>query len=107
MEFKEIKKGIKECFKKYNRKYKLQWNTDSALIKLMEEVAEALLIYNKKSRPEKFISQKKSKQDIAKELADVVGVSVVISQMLNIDLEEALIKKWITREWVQDKTSKR
>jgi len=55
------------------------------------------LIHRKKSRPEKHLSEADSKQELAKELADVVGVAIINAKLLGIDLEEALIKKWINR----------
>jgi NTP pyrophosphatase (non-canonical NTP hydrolase) len=42
---------------------------------------------------------------MAKELSDVIGLVFVISTVLKIDIEEALIKKWITREWLKKEIS--
>ena len=70
-------------------------------MKLYEEVgelAQAVLIHGKKSRPEKHVSKEVSKEELAKELADVVGMAIVNAYLLGIDLEEAIEKKWIDKK---------
>ncbi len=42
---------------------------------------------------------------MSKELADVLGIIFVIAKILKIDVEEALVKKWITKEWLKKKTT--
>jgi len=34
-------------------------------------------------------------------LADVLGIILVIAKTMKIDVEEALVKKWITKEWLK------
>ena len=73
-------------------------------LKLTEELGEfvqSYLVHTKKCRPEKYLDKKVSHREISKELADVLGIIFVIAKTLNIDLEEALVKKWITREWIK------
>ena len=36
-----------------------------------------------------------------KELADVLGIILVVAKTMKIDVEEALVKKWITKEWLK------
>jgi NTP pyrophosphatase (non-canonical NTP hydrolase) len=38
---------------------------------------------------------------MSKELSDVLGLVLVIAEKMKIDVEEALVKKWITREWLK------
>ena len=76
-----------------------------ALLKLYEEIGEltqTFLIYKKQSRPEKYVSEEVSKKELAKELADVVGLAIVNANLIGIDLEEALVKKWVSKEWISD-----
>lgn len=101
MNFKELQKKIVENAINYGKKYNVQIDEDFALLKLYEEVgelAQAVLIHRKKSRPEKFVSVEVSKNELAKELADVFGMVVVNAHLFGIDLEEALDKKWINKE---------
>ena len=104
MEFKEIQEKVIANAKRYGEKHNIKIDEEFAVLKLFEEVGEfsqALLIHKKKSRPEKYLSEEESKKELAKELADVFGMVIVNAYLLNIDLEEAVIKKWITREWIK------
>lgn len=73
-------------------------------LKLTEELGEfvqAYLIHSKQCRPVKYRETEESHRELSKELADVLGIVFVLAQTMHIDLEEALVKKWITREWVK------
>ena len=101
MDFKKLQNKVVQTAVNYGKKYNIQIDEDFALLKLYEEVGEftkAVLIHRKKSRPEKHVSEKISKKELAKELADVVGVTIVIAYLLGIDLENAINKKWINKE---------
>jgi len=85
----------------YGKKYNIEIDEDFALFKLYEEVGELaqfVLIHRKKCRPEKYMSEEKSKKELAQELADVLGMVMVNAHLLDIDLEEAINKKWINKE---------
>ncbi len=101
MEFKKLQNKIIENAVNYGKKYNVQIDEDFALLKLYEEVgefAQAVLIHRKKSRPEKYVSAETSKKELAKELADIIGITIVNAHLLEIDLEEAINKKWINKE---------
>lgn len=106
MKFKDIQQKVVESAIRYGKEYNVKIDEDFALIKLYEEVGElsqAILIHKKKSRPEKHIAENVSKREVAKELADVVGMAMVNAHLLGIDLEEAIDKKWISKEWLKKK----
>lgn len=101
MEFKKIQQGIIKNSERYSRRHKVKLDDDFVLMKLFEEVgelSEAYLIYKKKSRAEKFVSPDIAKKNVARELADVIGVAVVLADKLKIDMEDAINKKWIHKE---------
>jgi len=101
MEFKEIQKKVIENTINYGKKYNVEIDEDFALFKLYEEVgelAQSVLIHRKKCRPEKYIPKEKSKEELAQELADVLGMIMVNAHLLDIDLEKAITKKWINKE---------
>ncbi len=101
MEFSKIQKRIVENADKYKEKYKVNIDADFAIVKLYEEVgelSEAALVYNKQCRPEKFLSEEEAKENIGKEIADVIGVAIVYANLLGIDLEKAIDKKWINKK---------
>jgi len=106
MKFKDIQQKVVESAIRYGKEYNVKIDEDFALIKLYEEVGElsqAILIHKKKSRPEKHIAENVSKREVAKELADIVGMAMVNAHLLGIDLEEAIDKKWISKEWLKKK----
>lgn len=103
MNFKELQQKVIENAFDYGEKYNVKIDEDFALLKLYEEVgglAQAVLIHRKKSRPEKHVYEIISKKELAKELADVVGMVMVYANLMDIDLEEAIDKKWISKEWI-------
>lgn len=100
MEFKDIQQKVIQNALRYGKEFNVAIDRDFAVLKLIEEVgefAQALLIHEKKSRPEKFLDETKSKEEVAKELADVVGMAIVNAHLLGIDIEAALEKKWIKK----------
>ena len=103
MEFKDIQKKAVETMINYSKKYNVEIDKNFALIKLYEEVGEfsqAFLVHEKKSRPEKYITEDVSKNELAEELADIVGMAMVNAHLLDIDIEEAINKKWINKNKV-------
>ena len=64
----------------------------------MGEFAQAILIHQKKCRTKKRVSEEESKKELSKELADVVCIAILNAHLLDIDLEEAIDKKWINKE---------
>ena len=106
MEFKELQNKVVQNAFRYGKEYDIEIDEDFALLKLYEEVgefAQAVLVYRKKSRPEKYISKENAKENLSKELADVLGMVMVNAHSLDIDLEKALKEKgWIDREKQKD-----
>ena len=101
MEFSDLQAKIVENVKNYGKNYNLDVNQEFAFMKLIEEIGEftqAKMIHEKKSRPEKFLPEAESKQNLAEELADVVGMSLYLAEILDIDLLKTLEDKWIGRE---------
>lgn len=101
MNFKKLQNKVVQNALNYGKNYNVKIDEDFALLKLYEEVgelAQAVLIHRKKSRPEKHVPEKISKAELAKELADVIGMVIVNAHLLGIDLEKAIEKKWINKE---------
>ena len=101
MDFKELQQKVIQNAINYGKKYNVKIDEDFALLKLYEEVGELaqdILIRRKKCRPKKYLSEVKSKEEIAKELADILGMIIVNAHLLGIDLEKAIDKKWINKK---------
>ncbi|NQV00115.1 MAG: hypothetical protein HQ538_05205 [Parcubacteria group bacterium] len=104
MEIKKLQSKASEIFLNNLKKDNIKISKDYLALKLTEELGEFIqsyLVHEKRCRPEKYVSPQKSKRELSKELSDVLGLIFVIAKTLNIDIEEALIKKWITREWLK------
>jgi NTP pyrophosphatase (non-canonical NTP hydrolase) len=100
MEFKELQHGVVQNALEYGKQYNIDIDEDFALLKLYEEageLAQAVLIHRKKSRPEKHLADEVSKEKLAEEIADVVGMAIVCAHLYGIDLEEVMSKKWVNR----------
>ncbi len=106
MNLKELQKQITAIFLANLAQDKIKLDDDYLVLKIGEEVGElmqAYLVYKKRCRPEKYLSSEQAEINFVKELADVIGLVFSIASVLNIDLEEAITKKWITKEWVNKK----
>jgi len=89
MDFKQVQKECVENAYRYGREYNIEIDKEWALLKLMEEMGEftqSILIHKKKSRPEKFLPEEESLKEVAKELSDVVGFSLLLAELYGIDL---------------------
>jgi len=106
MEFNQLQEEITKIFLENLERDNIEINDDYLMMKITEELGEfiqSFIVHKRKCRPEKYLSPEESKKSMAKELSDVLGLVFVISKKLDIDLEEALTKKWITKEWVKRK----
>ena len=100
MEIKQLQKKASKVFLDNLDRDDIKVSDDYLLLKLTEELGEltqSFLVHKKRCRPAKYLSPQTSK----KELSDVLGLILVIAEKFKIDVEEALIKKWITREWIK------
>jgi NTP pyrophosphatase (non-canonical NTP hydrolase) len=101
MDFKTLQQKVVDNAISYGKKYGVEIDEDFALLKLYEELGElsqAVLIHKKKSRPEKHKPHHISKDELAQELADVMGMVIVYANLVDVDLQEAIRKKWIDRD---------
>ena len=104
MEIRQLQNKASKVFLDNLKRDDIKVSDDYLLLKLTEELGEftqSYLAHKKRCRPEKYLSLQKSKKELSKELSDVLGLILVIAKNLKIDVEEALMKKWITREWIK------
>jgi NTP pyrophosphatase (non-canonical NTP hydrolase) len=104
MEIKQLQKQASEVFLDNLKRDKIKLSEDYLLLKLTEELGEFIqssLLHDKRCRPEKYLEENVSKKEMSKELADLLGLILVIAETQDINVEEALVKKWITREWLK------
>lgn len=104
MQVKQLQEKSSKVFLNNLKRDNIKVSPDYLILKLSEELGEfvqSYIVHKRDCRPEKYLSKQKSKHEMAKELSDVLGLVLVIAKHLKIDVEEALIKKWITREWLK------
>jgi len=104
MEIKQLQKKVSKVFLDNLDRDNIKVSDDYLLLKLTEELGEftqSFLIHKKRCRPAKYLTPQASKKELSKELADVLGLVLAIAEKLKIDVEEALVKKWLTREWLK------
>ncbi|MFA6429479.1 MAG: MazG nucleotide pyrophosphohydrolase domain-containing protein [Patescibacteria group bacterium] len=104
MQLTELQDQAATVFLNNLKRDNIEQTNDYLVMKLSEELGEfvqSYLVHAKRCRPEKYLPEEESKRELSKELADVLGIALVIAKTMEIDVEEALVKKWITREWLK------
>ena len=105
MELKQLQNEASKVFLNNLKRDKIKISDDYLILKLTEELGEfvqSYLVHKKRCRPKKYLTNPESKRNLSKELADVLGLVIVIAKFEKINVEEALLKKWITREWINN-----
>lgn len=103
MQLEELSKQIEEVSQSYAGKFAIRRDVDWALLKLVEEVGELtrahlkLTLRSRVSRDEAE-SLRTSFED---ELADVLGQVLVMAHIANVDLANAIDRKWLA--WHPDR----
>ena len=104
MEVNKLQNQASEVFLSNLDRDNIECSPDYLVLKLTEELGEfvqAYIVHMKRCRPEKYLADDISKRELSKELSDILGLVLVIAQTQGIDVEKALVKKWITREWLK------
>lgn len=100
MRLKQLQGKVAKVLFKNAQRDKIKISSDYLFLKLTEEFGEMIqsyLIYKRKCRPVKYLAPFAAKRVLAKEMADVLGLMFGIAQTLKINLEEAIMKKWLTK----------
>jgi NTP pyrophosphatase (non-canonical NTP hydrolase) len=100
MELKQLQAGVAEHCQLYGQEFGVKMDEEFATLKLGEEYGEfiqAYMIHKKLARPAKLKDESESIKDVGKELADVLGCTLYLAHLLNIDIEAELNKKWHRR----------
>lgn len=100
MEFEELRKKIIEVGSDYRTRNDIVMDKNSTLIKLFEEVGElsqAVLIHQNKCRKSKIVKEEESKKHLSEEMADAFCLIIMCANEFDVDLEDAIDKKWLSR----------
>ncbi len=80
----------------YSTKFGIEYTDDWFLLKLQEELGEltrAHLMLSDRTR-RKVSSEQEGKYALAEEIADVFAYTLLFAKRMNIDIEDAITKKW-------------
>lgn len=81
----------------YAQKFDIDRTPDWFLLKLTEELGELIQSYLKYAGQARVngVSQAELKRDLEEELADVLGMTLLVANHHHIDLQEAISRKWL------------
>ena len=100
MTFEEIQSGILKVAETYSERYNVRIDHEFGVLKLFEEVgeyAQAVIVHQKKSKPEKHTSEEESKKHLGDELADIIGMAIINADLFGIDIQKAIKEKWLIK----------
>ncbi len=96
MEIQEITDKVHRVADRYSKEFGVEYASDWFLLKLQEELGEmtrAHLILTNRTR-RKVSSEQEGKTALAEEIADVFAYVLLFAKQMNIDVEDAITKKW-------------
>ena len=96
MDLKDIQNKVVKVSDKYAKECNINRDDDWYILKLQEEIGELTQIYLTQSSRgrNRGVVPEQLKKDFANELSDVIGQVLLIANHYNIDIEEALDRKW-------------
>lgn len=99
MTLEELQKELVKTHRLFEKKYKMKACSKYTSLKVMEELGEfikVMLVYENEVTDfkKKKYDGKNIKDEMAEELADVVGWLIYLADIYDIDLEKELKKKW-------------
>jgi NTP pyrophosphatase (non-canonical NTP hydrolase) len=98
MQFQELCKKVLEVYDRYAADNAITVSEDYAILKLVEEVgelAQAVIIQRDLCRTEKRVTRKEGRRAVANELADILGLTILVADRIGVDLQESLEGKWL------------
>ncbi len=63
----------------------------------MGAYAQAVIVHNKKSKPEKYVSEEEAKKRLGEELADIIGMAIINADLFGIDIQKSIKEKWLIK----------
>lgn len=96
MDIKEITDKAHRVADQYSKEFNVQYTSDWFLLKLQEEFGEMtrahLMLTNRTRR--KISSEQEGKDALAEEIADVFAYILLFAKQMDINVEDAVAKKW-------------
>lgn len=99
MQFDELSQKVLAVYDLYAEENGLKVDQDYAVLKLIEEVgefAQALLIQKGMSKVNKRLPPEKAQKAVADELADILGLTILVADRTGVDLVASIREKWFS-----------
>ena len=92
----DLQKSFDKASLSYCALHGLERDQDWVMLKLLEEVGELTQVWNTMTGRgrDKGLSDADLKQALASEVADTLGMTLVFAHQHDIDLREAICRKW-------------
>jgi NTP pyrophosphatase (non-canonical NTP hydrolase) len=98
MKFQELCDKVLAVYDQYALENGIETNADYAILKLVEEVgefAQAVIIQRGMCRAEKRLPAKKAQANVANELSDILGLTILVADRIGVDLAAGIRDKWL------------
>jgi NTP pyrophosphatase (non-canonical NTP hydrolase) len=83
----------------YTDRYNIQRTPEWILLKLTEEVGELMQAYLKVTKQTRHAHEEEfSRQALEDEMADVLGMTLIVAKEFNLDINAGLERKWLRHE---------
>lgn len=106
MKLDELSKQVEEVSVSYAEKFAIRRDEDWAMLKLVEEVGELTRAHLKLTNRARVSDEEAEalRTSFEDELADVLGQVLVMANLANVDLANAIDRKWLA--WHPDRQLK-
>jgi NTP pyrophosphatase (non-canonical NTP hydrolase) len=99
MDIQEAAVRLEQLSKQYTNRYNIDRTPQWILLKLTEEVGELMQAYLKVSKQTRHAAdQTFDRQVLEDEMADVLGMTLIVAREFNLNIEAGLERKWFRHE---------
>lgn len=96
---KSIAQRINRLSLQYAQRYGFERTDEWVMIKLQEEVGELCQAFLKHQKQTRHANETQTvARDLADEVADVLGMTLIIAELFDVDIDAALERKWFRHE---------
>lgn len=93
----DLLKDLEDISNLYAQKYDIDRSSDWYALKLAEELGEVMQSYLKLTKRARTAEKDRQtlKEELEDELADVIGMALLMAKDQDIDIEQAIQRKWL------------
>ena len=97
MDLKQLTKDVQKVSEGYSAHFKIKRDSDWFILKLQEELGELIQVYLMMigQARAKGKTKKEMKADFDSEVADVLGMILLLASHFDVDIDKAMEEKWL------------